>query len=208
MTVGDGFPSLCLPLPVPQFPHLQNRKGSAFCVHQSPSRTWPGNLHFILSKQHRELLLCLVFADEEADAQRGEITHPSHAAPGLSELIAHDPTPPLRVHSQCPLRLRDHWAPTTQNLRKGALASKGHKPYPGSHQARCHVGRAPLGRVSCVWCKAITQPNGAKVPKTHVFTNQPPPSQAAALGGCETQPGKQAGSGAGTGTIQATEAKS
>lgn len=35
--------------------------------------------------------------DEEAEAQRGEVVWPGHTAPGLRELTAHFPTPPLRV---------------------------------------------------------------------------------------------------------------
>lgn len=46
--------------------------------------------------------------------------------------------------------------------------------------------------MGCSWCKAITQPNGEKVPETCVFTNRPPPGQAAAQDGCEMQPGRQA----------------
>lgn len=43
-----------------------------------------------------------------------------------------------------------------------------------------------------MWRKAITRPNAEKVPKTHVFTNQPPPSQTEAQNGCEMQPGRRA----------------
>ena len=49
-----------------------------------------------------------------------------------------------------------------------------------------------MDRVGHSWCKAITQPNSEKLPKTRVFTNQPPPSQAAARDGCEIQPGRLA----------------